>query len=252
MADAGVHGDDELGPLLDLAREIKREVDRIVADDDADLDELTDVIERLPRAERERVAMAVFERLEPDVQWGVLGRVFDDAELRELLADEHRRRRAEVERLGVRSELMTRARESGALDTRELVPGDELVIDLFRSDQVRSAIGRDGRSDAAARSLTLRSIDADRLRVIDDVFNPRGGFFVTGEYDASSWEAERVASHDVIRIGAVTLVGGEERFEPVVHLGARLDVERDAQNLRGHLHVGLVMLGGNDVFAGPD
>jgi hypothetical protein len=241
---------DELGPLLDLAREIKREVDRIAADDSADLDELSEAIDALPRAERRRVALAVFDRLPADAQWDVLARVFDDAELRDHLADEHRRRREQLALDAVHAPLVAASRASGALDTRELVPGDRLTLDLFREADVRAAVARGRRSDAAARTLVLRCVAPGELRVIEDVFNPRGGFFVTRDYDASTWEAERFASHERIAVGSISGRPGDERFEPVLYLGGRVDVERSTGYARGALHLGMVRLGETDVFAG--
>lgn len=237
--------------MLDLAREIKREVDRIAADESADLDELSEVIDALPLAERRRVALAVFDRLSPDVQWEVLARVFDDTELRNHLGDEHRRRAAQVARDGARAALVASCRDVGALDTRDLVAGDQLTLDLFREADVRAAASRGRRSDGAARTLVLRCDAPGELRVIEDVFNPRGGYFVTREYDAATWESERFASHEVIRVGALTDGPDGEAFEPVLYLGGRVDVEVGSRYVRGHLHLGLVMLGGNDVFAGP-
>ena len=241
---------DDLGPLLDLAREIKREVDRIAADDSADLDELSEVIDALPRAERRRVALAVFDRLPAEAQWDVLARVFDDAELRDHLADEHRRHRAQLALDGVHARLLASCRATGALDTRELVAGDLLTLDLFREADVRAAVARGRRSDAAARTLVLRCVEPGELRVIEDVFNPRGGYFVTREYDATTWEAERFASHERIGIGSLTGGPGDERFEPVLYLGGRVDVERSTGYRRGVLHVGMVRLSETDVFAG--
>jgi hypothetical protein len=250
--DEGTIDADELGPLLDLAREIKREVDRIAADDAADLDELSDVIDALPRAERRRVALAVFDRLPAEVQWEVLATVFDDAELRDHLSEVQRRRRAQVEQAGAASALVTGARLAGALDTRSLAEGDQLTLDLFREGDVRAAAARGRPSDTAARTLVLRSEGGGQLRVIEDVFNPRGGYFVTREYDATTWEAERFASHDLIRVGALTDGPDGERFEPILYLGGRVDVERGSRYVHGYLHLGMVMLGGIDVFAGTE
>ena len=244
--------DDDLGPLLELAREIKREVDRIAADPSADLDELSEVIDALPLAERRRVALAVFDRLPAEVQWEVLAGVFDDAELRDHLGEEHRRRRAAIERTGAASALVTAARVAGALDTTALVEGDQLTVDLFREGDVRTVMARGRRSDSAARTLVLRSEGGSRLRVIEDVFNPRGGYFVTREYDATTWAEERFASHELIRVGALTDTEDGERFEPTLYAGGRLDVERGSRYVHGHLHVGVVMLGSIDVFAGPE
>lgn len=248
-ADAGGI-DDDLRPYVELAREIKAEVERVAADDSADIDQLTDAIEAFPAAERRRVALAVFERLPVDVQWAVLERVFGDVELRDYLAAEHERARDEAGRSVAHAALLARARDARLLDTRELGPGDELTIGLFRAADVRAGIEQGSRSDSCARSLVLRCREPGLLQVIDDVFNPRGGYFVTREYDGSTWEAERFQSHDVVRIGALSDGADGPSFEPVLYLGGRADVEKGGAQSRGALHIGFVMLDGVDVFAG--
>jgi hypothetical protein len=241
---------EDLRPFLDLAREIKREVERIAADDTADIDQLSDAIDQFPLAERRRVALAVFHQLPPDVQWAILERVFGDVEIRSYLEDEHRRRGEQMGRSGRRLALAEAARSTRMLDTRELAEGDEVTVGLFREPEVRSATTRGHESDTCARSIVLRCVGPGELRVIDDVFNPRGGYFVTRDYDAATWVLDRFASHDVIRIGAVTDDAEGPALEPVVYLGARADFEHDGAVIRGTLHVGFVMLDGIDVFAG--
>ena len=63
---------EELGPYVGLAREIRREVERLTADGSADLATLADAIGRFPEEERARLVHDVFDRLSPDVQWAVL------------------------------------------------------------------------------------------------------------------------------------------------------------------------------------
>ena len=121
---------------------------------------------------------------------------------------------------------------------------------LFREPDVRAATTRGHRSDTCARSLVLRSLGDGTLRVIDDAFNPRGGYFVTREYDSAAWVLDRFESHEIVRIGAITDHGGGPSFAPVVYLGGRADFEHDGAVIRGQLHVGFVMLDDIDVFAG--
>lgn len=241
---------DELAPFLELAREIKREVDRIAADDAADVEELVEAIDRIPRAERQRVALAVFDRLPPDVQWTILERVFGDDEIGAHLAEEHARRSARLGASGARLALVDAARSARLLDLREVGEGEQVTVGLFREPDVRAAITRGHRSDSCARSLVLRSVGDGTLRVIDDAFNPRGGYFVTREYDAAAWVVDRFASHEIVRIGAITEHRDGPSFEPVVYLGGRADFEHEGAVIRGQLHVGFVMLDDIDVFAG--
>jgi hypothetical protein len=146
--------------------------------------------------------------------------------------------------------VLEHARATRLLDTDELVEGDLLTVGLFRESAVRAATARGHRSDACARSLVLRCVVPGWLRVIDDVFNPRGGFFVTRDYDESTWVRDRFGAYDRIRIGAAIDGPSGASFEPVIHLGGRADFEKDGGVIRGHLHVGFVMLDDIDVFAG--
>ena len=246
---------EELAPFIELAREIKRDVDRIAADDYADVEQLSDAIAAIPLAERRRVTEAVFERLPPDVQWAILERVFGDAGIREHLGRERERRLAETVGRDERRLLADAAREARLLDTRTVPAGVELTVGLFREEDVRAAVTRGAVADSCARRLVLRAEAPPRCRVIEDVFNPRGGLFVTREYDQTVWEADRFASHASVEIGAANAESGPESgpasgFEPVLYLGGRADFRTDLGVSRGHLHIGFVMLGDIDVFAG--
>ncbi len=238
-----------LGTYLDLAREIKREVERIATDDAADVQQLVDAIDQFSVAERRAVTSKVFERLPSDVQWAILERVFDDDELRTYLVDEHERRAARSGRSGARMALAEAAGAARRLDTTEIADGDQVAVGLFRESDVRAAIARGSRSDACTRRLVLRR-DGDAFRVIEDVFNPRGGYFVTAEYDRAAWVVDRFESHQTISIGAAVDGADGAAFEPVVYAGGRLDFLHDGAVLRGRLHLGFVMLEDIDVFAG--
>lgn len=240
---------EELRPFIALAREIKRNVDRITADDSADVEQLSEAIAEIPRSERQRVTEAVFDRLPADVQFAILERVFGGDEICEYL--EHRRRLLleETKGLGARRALTDNARAARLLDTREVPEGEELVIGLFREADVRSASTRGRVADNCARSLVLRSVAPARFRVIEDVFNPRGGLFVTREYDETTWAADRFPAHATVMVGAETDGLDGPSLDPVIYLGGRADFSTDARVIRGRLHIGFVLLGDIDVFA---
>jgi hypothetical protein len=241
---------EDLAPFLELAREIKRNVDRFAADDFADVEQLTDAIDAIPLAERRRVTEAVFERLPADVQWAILERVFGDEGIREHLADEHDRRVAALAIGDERRGLADAASASRSLDTRQVPPGVELTIGLFRELDVRIGMRRGHEADSCARRVVLRAEDPPRFRVIEDVFNPRGGLFVTREYDEATWEAERFESNSTVEVGAMTETADGVVFEPVLYIGGRADFRIGTGVSRGQLHIGFVMLGDIDVFAG--
>jgi hypothetical protein len=237
---------DELRPYLELAREIRAEVDRVAADPSADA--LADAIDAVPVRERRAVALAVFRQLPLDAQWAVLERAFqDDGELRELLAGERDRAAERLSRDARRSALVS----GSSFDTRAVLPGEQLTLGLFRERDVRDAVALGHRSTTCARRLVLASAAAEGLlRVIEDVFNPSGGYFVTDDYDRDTWAAiDRLPPHAIVRVGAITSSPDGSSFDPVLHLGARLDVERDGTAVEGRLHVGFVMVGDVDVFA---
>ncbi len=242
---AGGEGADDLEPYLALAREIRRDVERIVADDDAAFASVAEVIDRYPTAERERVVRAVFDRLEPTDQWEILARTFDDAELRRFLADEHAAATQRARREGERHALVERCRAAGEIDLRWLRAGTTLALGLFREPEVAAAVRRGGASTTTARRLVLRAEEDGWARVVEDVFDPDRGYFLTTDYDHAAWQAERLESHARVRVGSL-LEGG--RFEPVLVPGARLDVVTEAGQVRGRLHLGFAMLADDDVF----
>jgi hypothetical protein len=241
---------ERLEPFIDLAREIQFEVERVAADDSADSASLTEAIERIPRQERERVARAVFDQLAPDVQWSVLERVFGSDEIREYLAAEHTVRVAELQRTAARSAIADSARATNRLDTATVPVDEQITLGLFREADARAAVSRGRTSDACARQLVLRCRQPGAFQVIEDVFNPRGGYFVTRDYDEKTWLSERLPAHAIVRVGAIADTPGGSAFEPELYPGARVDIETDQGRIPGHLHLGFVMLGDLDVFAG--
>ncbi|MBL8778581.1 MAG: hypothetical protein JNK12_21805 [Acidimicrobiales bacterium] len=248
---------DELEPYLALAREIRREVERVAADDDAGAESIVAAIDRFPLEERERVARAVFDRLAPERQWEVIERVFGDEEVRGYLQLERAARREQARRTATHHALAIQARTDGLLDTRLLPAGTALTLGLFREPEVAAAVRRGSGSTTCVRRLVLRA-EGDRdgaLRVVEDVFDPSRGYFVTGDYDERTWRSERIESHDLVQVGALTNgtpteAEGDPAFAPVLVPGARVDVCRDGEPIRGRLHLGFAKLAEDDVFAG--
>lgn len=238
-------GDDGLDPYLALAREIRREVERVVADDEAAIASVADVIDRYPETERERVVRAVFDRLDPADQWEILARTFDDADLRRHLEAERAAAVARARADDGRRALLERCRLAGEVDLRWLPAGTTLTLGLFREPEVAAAVRRGGAATTTARRLVLRAADDGWARVVEDVFDPDRGYFLTTDYDHAAWQAERLESHARVQVGSL-LEGG--RFEPVLVPGARVDVVTEGGPIRGRLHLGFAMLADDDVF----
>ncbi len=225
-------------------------MDRFAADDFADVEQLTDAIDAIPVTERRRVTEEVFHRLPVDVQWAILERVFGEEGIREHLAHEHERRLSELAIGDEQRALAVAARASRRLDTRQVPPGAELAIGLFREADVRVGMRRGHEADSCARRVVLRVEEPPRCRVIEDVFNPRGGLFVTRDYDEDAWAADRFVSNSIVEVGAETEGADGVAFEPILYLGGRADFRTGGAVSRGQLHIGFVMLGDIDVFAG--
>jgi hypothetical protein len=237
---------DESRPYLGLAREIHDEVERSLADPIGDLEELADAIARWPREARLEAVATAFRSLPLDEQWGLLVELFDDDELRAALAVEHERQAAAARRTVQIADVLVAFAEHRRLDTRDVPAGLELAIGLFRDVDVAAALPRGAASTAVARRLVLRATDEPgRLLVVNDVFNPANGLYVTPAYDQSVWRAEQLEPSAVVRVG--TAPEGAP-FAPLVHPGARLDVEVAGTVRRGHLHVGYVIVGDVDLF----
>ena len=237
-------------PYIELARAIQAEVARVVEDDDADADALVEAIEFIPRQERARVVRAVFDLLPADRQWSIIESAFDDDELRRYLADEHVVRLAQARRSERQRTIVTRARSDGSLDLRDVPPAEEVTVGLFRQSDVRAAVDRGHLSSVCARQIVLRATDhPGYLRVIDDVFNPRSGLFVTAGYDESVWQDERLPDHGTVRLGSIIESPTGQTLETVLYPTARLDVELDGDLRVGRLRLGFVLIGPEDVFA---
>jgi hypothetical protein len=240
------------GPYLALAREIHDEVARLVADDDVDVDAMADAIARFPDGVRDRLIGEAFRGLPAERQWAVIERAFADEEIGAHLAGERAARLAEARRAAEWRDLARSARDAGRLDTAALPEGTPVTLGLFPEHAVRAALARGATSAACARQLGLRVEEPGVLRVIDDVFNPRGGYFVTREYDEQTWRTlDRLPAHALVRVGSAADEGaGAPGFEPVLYPAARVDVEVGGRISPGRLHLGFAMLGTRDVFAG--
>ena len=233
-------------PYLGLAREIHDEVERVVADPLSDLDELAEAIARLPRDARLDAVLAAFRGLPAGEQWDLLADLFGDDELRDALAVEHERRLAAVRRTLRLRTVLAMVDDRRVLDTRDLPPGEDLTLGLFREVDVRSALPRGSASTAVARRLVLRASDEPgRLLVLADLFNPANGLFVTPDYDEAVWREERLAPNTSVRVGTAT---DGAAVEPLIHPGGRLDIEAAGATRRSRLHVGAATIGDVDLF----
>ncbi len=237
----------ELEPFVGLAREIRREVDLIAAEGSGSAS-LTEAIERIPRQERERAVRVVFDQLTPAEQWSVLERAFGADEVREHLRPEYERRVDGRRRATEREAVAEAARARLGLDTDAVPNDDQIVLGLFREGEVRAALARGQVADSCARRLVLRRTTGG-YRVIEDVFNPRGGYFVTRDYDEETWRRERLAPHTIVRVGSIAETSTEPTLDPVIYAGGRVDVGTDSGIVPGHLHLGYLELGDIDVFS---
>lgn len=241
-----------LRPYLDLAREIRAEVDRVASDDDADSEALVAAVAAVPDRERARLVWRVFERLDAEKQWEVLARAFADDEIRRYLADEHERRRARATAVNAWAPILAAARSSGRLQLTDLPEDVELRLGLFRPEDVQAAVRRGHRSDTCARLLILRaSPQPATFRVVDDAFNPRGGLFVTAQYDEQVWTAERLPDRSTVQVGSLVEGPGGRSLEPCVYAGSPVDLVVGERDHPSRLRLGFAILDSHDVFADP-
>lgn len=235
---------------LELAREIHREVERFVADDAADVASLSAALDAIPRREQLAMARRVFDRLEPERQWAVLEHLLGDDGLLEALDAEQRARLASLRRDVAARETAAGAVDGTRLDLGELPEGTEVVLGLFRAEDVRGAVGRGRLSDVCARRLVLRSTGQPwTFHVVDDVFNPRGGLFVSAAYDDRVWATERLAGHSTVRVGSQLEGPDGQVLEPVLYREARVDVGVGDDVRPGRLRLGWATIAGQEVFA---
>jgi hypothetical protein len=239
-------------PYLELAREIQAEVARIAADPSAGSELLVELIDNAPREERMKLARRIFSELPAERQWAVIEHVYGDEEIREYLGAERSAHLARARAAAARLELVERARAEGRLDTRDVPAGEQLTLGLFREREARAAVSRGHSSSTCARRLVLRAVGDGTFQVIEDVFNPDGGYFVTAEYSEDTWRtADRLPGHVVVRIGSIVERGTATgpTFEPVLYPGGRVDFELGDQAAKGRLHLGFGMLGDVGIFA---
>lgn len=238
---------------MDLAREIRRAVDRFVDDDAADADALVEALDALPRTELAAMARVAFDRLEPMQQWSVLERLLGEGGVVEALHEAQRGRLSTLRRSAATAALLVDVVDGDRLDIAALPAGTKLTLGLFRQSDVDAARGRGRVSDVCARRLELAAVEEPgRFKVLGDEFNPRGGLFVSGDYDGDVWANERLDEHSVVAVGsasrAVGGVGDGDVLEHVAVRGSRLDVERDGTVERGRLHLGWATVDDVDAF----
>jgi hypothetical protein len=224
----------------DLAREIRDEVARAVEEGG----DLSAAFDRADHRERERVARAAFDRLPAARQWEVLAELFDDDEMRSHLAAVHTARRAEAERRARDLAVATAARRAGRIDLDRLPDGAVVTLGLFRPEDVGGALTRGRASTVCARELVVLALPGPEVQVLEDLFNPRRGLFVTSDYDERTWADERLDGHARVRLGE----DGPDGFVPALHPRGR--VAPAAR--RGRLHLGFALVGDEDVFAAAD
>jgi hypothetical protein len=214
------HGDvtesDE--PILALAREIRRHAERLVADDLGDPETFARLIAALPERERERMLLDTFQRLSPDTQWAIIEHAFGDDEIRAHLRAERDQRLALVTRNAARTDVVLAAQLAGRLETSTVAAGDELTVGLFRESQARAAVARGRHAANCARRVVLVHQGGGVYRVLEDVFNPYSGYFVTAEYDHRTWECERLDPHCLVTVGSADTTSPAD-FEPVLFRG---------------------------------
>jgi hypothetical protein len=241
--------DEDLDPaVLELAKEIQAELRRVTADPDARLGLVDALIDGISADKRTELAATIFEQLPREQQWAVLERVYGDDEIRSYLEAHRASMREEATGSAGRLDLAGRARRERRLDTREVAPGEELTLGLFREQDVRAAISRGHPASTCARQLVVRALGEGRFQVIEDTFNPKGGYFVTAEYSADTWrDHDRLEPHAVVRVGSIAS-GDPASFEPVLYPGGRVDVETAGVAAPGRLHLGFAMLSELDVF----
>jgi hypothetical protein len=243
---------EEVRPFLDLARAIRSEVARIADDASGQVDTLAEVIEEFPRQERLRVTRAIFDRLPPGRQWEILERVYGDEEIKDLLEAERAARLDHARQTAEGRALAAKVRAQNRLDTCAVPPHGLLTLGLFRETDVRAAVARGHLSATCARQVALRATgEPGVFRVIEDLFNPRGGYFVTAEYDEETWRIyDRLRGHTVVRAGSISANQDGPSFEPVLYPGGRVDFQTDGRLLEGRLHLGYAMLGDQDLLVG--
>jgi hypothetical protein len=239
---------DAVRPYLGLAHEIHDHVQHVSeqAHGAVGADALAAAVNAVPQRERAEAARAVFAQLSPEAQWTVLERVFGDTELRDLLEADRVRGVARADRRQLAASIA-----SGHSVDLCRVPEDEvLTLGLFREADVAAGADRGPASSSCARRLVLRAVDGSgTFQVLEDVYNPNGGLFVTPEYDEAAWrKADRLPAHALVRLGSITDAGGKRSFEPMLFRRGRVDVESEGQLKEGRLHLGFALLGDISLF----
>ena len=210
---------DEIRPYLDVAREIHHEVARLAADPDASAEMIADVFERLPRQARIDAVAAAFGRpvRRPAVghPQSSLRRRRPARRPRAGATRPHRRQPAAMRDGLPSSRASSLATPSTRVRWRRTSSSRSAS---FREVDVQSALAQGRSSSTCARRLVLRGTDdAGVLLVVEDVFNPARGLFVTADYDERTWRDERLSAHALVRLGSIRdgADDGARRVRPV-------------------------------------
>ena len=236
--------------LVELAREIQAGVAQVGAEVGGG-DALVEALNAVPRRELAKIARQVFDRLPLDRQWAVIERVFDDDEMRSALVDVRQDRLARLERRRFARALVEGA-QVARVDLRRLAAASPVTVGLCTERDAGDAVARGHLYASCARRIDARHETDGLLRVVRDLFNPLGGYFVTRSYDEATWSDERLAAHTLVRIGSVTRSPGRPAFEPVLYAGGRADFEIDGRLVAGRLHVGYLTVEDVDLFVEGD
>jgi hypothetical protein len=241
---------EELRPYLGLAREISEHVSRLSVDPTVSPETLAEVLDHISLSERSELVLAAFERLPADAQWSLIERVYGDAEIAGFLADERAARLEGLRQHNAELTIARRARLEQRLDTAAIESPAELTLGLFRESDVRAAVARGSSSATCARRVVLRTGPRPgTFHVVEDVFNPRGGLFVTAEYDHDTWQrVDRLEPNALVRVGTRTVLGDGHDFETVLYPGARTDFEIAGEVRDGRLHLGFALVGSEEIF----
>jgi hypothetical protein len=247
----GPGGSEATGALVELAREIQAEVAQVGADIGGG-DALVEALEAVPRRELAKIARQVFDRLPVDRQWAVIEKVFDDDEMRSALADVRQERLARLERRRFARSLVGQGAQMAQVDLRRLRTGSPVTVGLCTERDAGDAVARGHLYASCARRIDALHETDGLLRVVRDLFNPLGGYFVTRSYDEAAWSKERLSAHALVRIGSVTQSPRRPAFAPVLYAGGRADFEVDGRLVAGRLHVGYLMVEDVDLFVEGD
>jgi len=237
-----------LRPYEEIAQAIRADV---AAHADAEDLEATfhAAVARVRAQEKAKLLLDAFDGLPAETRLALLIDVFDDGELRAVLAQRRVDALADAyEQLAV-ADVVREARRDHRLDTRLLHEGQTVEVGLFQPHRIEHALQMGRRSDFCSRELTLRATGAGcELRVLADRLLLRGAYDGPAEYPRREWERDRIADHRIIEVGVVVTEPEVELFDPTLYPGSTFDIRSGECVARSRLAVGYVEVDGHDVF----